>query len=258
MIYRVMAFKLNRYRRKNLFWIYLLIAAFILFFSCKKEKNIIIEPINFNPLITYGIVKDQDGNAYKTVNIGNKVWMAENLRTTKFNDNKTIPLVKDSTAWSNLITPGYCCYDNDAETYLSLYGALYNWYAVNAGKLCPAGWHVPSDEEWITLRTYLGGEELAGGKMKESGISHWQSPNAGATNQSGFTAIPGGMRGIVGTGNEWKFGGLGTYCSWWSATRLSSEPFSLIFGFRIHTDYSRLFRNEFYMTDGVNVRCIKD
>jgi uncharacterized protein (TIGR02145 family) len=205
MIYRVMAFKLNRYRRENLFWIYLLIAAFILFFSCKKEKNIIIEPINFNPLITYGIVKDQDGNAYKTVNIGNQVWMAENLRTTKFNDNKTIPLVKDSTAWSNLITPGYCCYDNDAETYLSLYGALYNWYAVNTGKLCPEGWHVPSDEEWITLRTYLGGEELAGGKMKESGISHWQSPNAGATNQSGFTAIPGGVRGIVGTGNEiWR------------------------------------------------------
>lgn len=253
-----MAFKLNRCRRDYLYWIYLPITVFTLFFSCKKEKDIVIEPINFNPMIAYGIVNDQDGNAYKTVIIGTQDWMAENLRTTRFNDNTTIPLVKDSTAWSKLITHAYCWYENDATTQQSIYGALYNWYAVNTDKLCPVGWHVPSDEEWITLRTYLGGEEIAGGKLKESGISHWQSPNTGATNQSGFTALPGGVRGIVGTGNMGKFGGRGTYSSWWSTTRISSEPLSQIFGFRIHADYSRLFRSEFYVTDGVTVRCIKD
>jgi uncharacterized protein (TIGR02145 family) len=253
-----MSVKLNRYRKDDLYWLYPLIAVFILFFSCNKERDVVVEPINFNPLISYGTVNDQDGNTYKTVIIGTQVWMAENLRTTRFNDDTPIPLVKGSTEWSKLMTPGYCWYENDAAAERNIYGALYNWYAVSTDRLCPEGWHVPSDKEWIILRIYLGYEELAGGNMKETGISHWQSPNAGATNQSGFTALPAGVRGIVGTGNEGKFGGRGIYCSWWSTTRLSSEPLSLIFGFRIHTDYPRLFRNEFYVTDGINVRCIKD
>ncbi|MDP4224265.1 MAG: FISUMP domain-containing protein, partial [Bacteroidota bacterium] len=108
------------------------------------------------------------------------------------------------------------------------------------------------------LRSYLGGEDVAGGKLKESGTSHWQKPNAGATNESGFTALPGGSRGIVGTGNKGKFGGQGVVCYWWSVTGISAEPFSQIFGFCINKDYSRLFRNEFYFTDGISIRCLKD
>jgi uncharacterized protein (TIGR02145 family) len=253
-----MAFLFKNIKMTNVIWLYPLIIVLILIFSCNKENDTVISDINFNPAITYSKLTDQDGNTYKIVTIGTQVWMAENLKTTRCNDNTPIPLVADSVKWISLNTPGYCWYDNDANANRATYGALYNWYAINTGKLCPKGWHVPSNEEWITLRTYLGGEEIAGGKMKETGTSHWQSPNAGASNQSGFTALPGGVRGIVGTGNKGKFGGQGTNCSWWSTTRLNSEPFSLIFGFWIYTNSSRIFRSEFYVTDGVNVRCIKD
>jgi uncharacterized protein (TIGR02145 family) len=228
----------------------------LLLAGCEKEDK--VDPILFNPSITYGSLSDLDGNSYRTVTIGSQVWMAENLRTTRFNDNETIPMVKDSTAWNKLTTPAFCWYINDNSSLQKIYGALYNWFTVNSGKLCPAGWHVPSDREWIELRTYLGGEDLAGGKLKESGTSHWQSPNAGATNESGFTALPSGMRGMVAAGKQGRFEGRGTDCSWWSTTRINTETFSLIFGLWINTGYSRIFRREFYENDGTAVRCIKD
>ena len=245
-------------KMKNRIWLYPLITVFILNVSCNKEKDVVIAPINFNPTITYGSTTDQDGNTYKTVTIGTQVWMAENLKTTKCIDNTSIPQVTDNTEWINLNTPGYCWYNNDADANRAIYGALYNWHAVNTDKLCPTGWHIPSNAEWITLRTYLGGEDIAGGKLKETGVSHWQIPDAGATNESGFTALPGGGRASIGIGFEGKFGGQGIDCSWWSTTRLNSEPSSPIWGFRIHTDNSRLYRSEFYVRDGVNVRCLKD
>jgi uncharacterized protein (TIGR02145 family) len=201
---------------------------------------------------------DQDRNTYKTVTIDTQVWMAENLRTTRFSDNITIPQITDNAEWINADSPAYCWYDNDADANKSIYGALYNWHAVNTGRLCPTGWHVPSDEEWLTLRKYLGGEDFAGGKLKESGISHWQNPNEGATNESGFTALPGGGRLCVGIGNEGNFSGKGTICSWWSATKLNSEPSSPAYGYRINSNYPRLFHSGFYIRDGFNVRCIKD
>jgi len=138
------------------------------------------DEIIFNPSLTYGEVSDIDGNYYKTIQIGSQIWMAENLKTTRYNDGSNIPLVTDNTAWSNLTTPGYCWYNNDAATYKNVYGALYNWYAVNTGKLCPSGWHVPSEYEWTLLVNYLGGVYAAGGKLKETGTTHWYSPNAGA------------------------------------------------------------------------------
>ncbi len=106
---------------------------------------------------TPGAVTYVDGNVYNIVIIGTHVWMKENLKTTKYNDGSNIPLVIDSTTWVNLTTPGYCWYNNDATSHKNTYGALYNWYAVNTGKLCPAGWYVPSDTEWQTLMNYLGG-----------------------------------------------------------------------------------------------------
>jgi uncharacterized protein (TIGR02145 family) len=236
-------------KTKNKMWLYLLLllGLVLILNNCKKTQE-----------NTSGSITDKDGNVYTSVTIGTQVWMVQNLKTTKLNDGNPIPDIIDNIAWLSLTTPAYCWYNNDASTYKKDYGALYNWYTVKTGKLCPSGWHVPSNEEWITLRTYLGGEAIAGGKLKESGTSHWQSPNTGATNESGFTALPGGGRRNVGSGNEGKFDGQGIDCSWWSTTRLNSEPFSPIYGFWIQINYSRLFRSEFYVNDGVNVRCIKN
>ena len=132
----------------------------------------------------YPSVNDVDGNTYNVVAIGTQVWMAENLKTTKYKNGTAIPLITDLTAWMSLTTPGYCWYD-------ATYGALYNFYTLSTGSLCPTGWHIPSDAEWTTLTDYLGGETVAGGKLKETGTAHWTTPNSGATNAFGFKGLPG-------------------------------------------------------------------
>jgi uncharacterized protein (TIGR02145 family) len=163
-------------------------------------------------IVTVSTLTDPDGNAYTTVTIGTQVWTIENLKATKYNDGVAIPLVTDGSAWAGLTTPGYCWYANDIANEAT-YGALYNWYAVNTGRLAPAGWHVPNEADWTTLSTYLGGQAVAGGKIKEVGLSHWLSPNTGATNSSGFLALPGGYRDEVGGFLFQKTGG-----TWWSGT----------------------------------------
>jgi uncharacterized protein (TIGR02145 family) len=195
-------------------------------------------------------VTDNDGNVYNTVTIGTQTWMAENLKTTKYNDNTSIPLVTDNTAWAALTTSGYCWYNNDAATYKATYGALYNWYTVNTGKLCPTGWHVPTDAEWTTLTTYLGGESIAGGKLKATGTTYWASPNTGATNESGFTALPGGYR--YGNGTCFSIGGYGI---WWSSTEYSAT-----YAWYRAVSYDDADVNRFsdYKQDGLSVRCLRD
>ena len=193
---------------------------------------------------------DYDGNTYNTVWIGNQLWMAENLKTTKYNDGMDIPLVTDGAAWSNLTTPGYCWYDNDEATYGDTYGALYNWYTVETGNLCPAGWHVPTDAELTTLTTYLGGESVAGGKLKETGTTHWNSPNTGATNESGFTALPGGNRHTSGT-----FSTIGSNGSWWSSTESTASH--AWYRTMTSTDAS-ITRYDPYKKFGFSVRCVRD
>jgi len=163
-----------------------------------------IEPISKDTVVT-----DVDGNVYNTVTIGSQVWLAENLKTTKYNDGTPIPLVKDSIEWSNLSTPGYCWYSNDSVSYAQTYGAMYNWYTLETGNLCPTGWRIPSEEDWGKLIEYLG--DKAGGKLKETGTTHWKSPNTGATNSSGFTALPGGVRRYDGI-----FGLIEEYANWWT------------------------------------------
>jgi uncharacterized protein (TIGR02145 family) len=160
-------------------------------------------------------VSDADGNDYKTVAIGAQVWMTENLKTTKYNDGTAIPLVTNHTAWNNLTTDGYCWYSNDATTYKDTYGALYNWYVVQTGKICPTGWHVPTEGEWQTLATYLGGAGIAGRKLKETGTAHWGIYNVSATNETGFTALPGGYRfcDFYETFND-----IGLAGYWWSSS----------------------------------------
>lgn len=182
--------------RKKSIWSYpfilIIILLIVLLNSCKKDEN--NQTILFNPNLSYGTITDQDGNTYKTIKIGTQTWMAENLKTTKYNDGTAIPLVTDSTDWGKLTTPGYCWYDNDIGKYKTAYGALYNWYTVNSGKLCPTGWHVPSNSDWTILENYLGSITVAGGMIKETGTIHWESPNANASNESGFTALPAGNR----------------------------------------------------------------
>ena len=138
-------------------------------------------------------VTDIDGNVYKTITIGAQVWMKENLKVTKLNDGTAIELVINDDDWGISTSPGYCWYDNDVNN-KNLYGGLYNGYCVITGKLCPTGWHVPTDSEWTELSDYLGGDDVAGGKMKETGTTHWLSPNTDANNESGFTGLPGGYR----------------------------------------------------------------
>jgi len=167
----------------------------------------------FATLASGGTVTDYEGNVYQTITIGTQTWMAENLKSTTYNDGTPIPFVTDGTAWGALSTPAYCWNNNDEASYKNLYGALYNWHSVNTGKLCPTGWHIPTDTEWTTLTTFLGGVS-AGGKLKETGTTHWSSPNTGATNESGFTALPGGHRsGISGA-----FTDVGNDCYLSSAT----------------------------------------
>lgn len=200
--------------------------------------------------IDFGTLQDIEGNSYKTVIIGDQTWMAENLKTTKFNDNSNIPNVTDYNAWSSLTTPGYCWYNNDEITYKVPYGGLYNWFAVNSNKLCPSGWHVPSDSEWTSLTDYLGGVDVAGGKLKETGTTNWKEPNAGATNESGFTALPGGI--CAGGGAFYNVHG---YSAYWSSTAYSTNYAWFRY---IYYHYSNVNREYTERRVGLSVRCIKD
>jgi uncharacterized protein (TIGR02145 family) len=205
--------------------------------------------IVFNPNITYGSITDIDGNTYKTVTIGTQTWMAENLKVTKYNDGIAIPNVTDNTAWRELTTGALCDYGNtpsNSETY----GKLYNWHAVNTGKLCPTGWHVPSDAEWTELTDYLGGTSVAGDKLKETGTTHWNNLNTGATNETGFTALPGGNRLYNGT-----FLGIGGNGYWWSATE---DDASGAWYRDMTYDYSDVYRNYLLKELGLSVRCLRD
>ncbi|MGA1978532.1 MAG: fibrobacter succinogenes major paralogous domain-containing protein [Bacteroidales bacterium] len=195
-------------------------------------------------------VKDADGNTYNSVIIGAQAWMSENLRTTKLNDGTAIPLVTDNTAWSALNTPAFSWYGNDAEANKEKFGALYNWYTVSTNKLCPKGWHVPADAELTALTAFLGGESVAGGKLRESGTAHWQSPNAGATNSSDFSALPGGYRNNKGT-----FANIGFFASWWSSTENAPVASWAITTGCGNSNVIRLFSLK---KNGYSVRCVKD
>jgi len=189
---------------------------------------------------------DIEGNVYETVVIGTQVWMAENLRTTHLNDGTEIPLVESDTAWANLKTPGYCWY-GDYKAFFKLihYGALYNFQAVATRKLCPAGWHVPDTDEWYTLINYLGNEN-AGGKMKATGTRDWLQPNTGATNESGFKALPGGSRNAYYKDYQ---GFRGSAMFWHSNT---SDAM------RVTYNSSSVIHGTPDRNAGVSVRCIKD
>jgi uncharacterized protein (TIGR02145 family) len=193
-----------------------------------------------------GFTQDIEGNIYRTVTIGSQIWMADNLKTTRYNDNSPIPYIPDYNEWSILTGGAYCWYDT-AFAYKREFGAVYNWFAVNTNKLCPSGWHVPDEMDWDSLSDYLGGESIAGGKMMEPGLSHWQNFHDG-TNESGFTAIPAGYPGGE-TGNT-DLGAL-----WWSST--SSDGVDAWNRYVINWSVN-LWRDSHNKKHGHSIRCLKD
>jgi uncharacterized protein (TIGR02145 family)/uncharacterized repeat protein (TIGR02543 family) len=197
------------------------------------------------------IITDIDGNIYTEVTIGTQVWLVENLKTTRYRDGTAIARVTDPAEWEALSTTGYCWYNNDSSMYNADYGILYNWYAVSdARQIAPAGWHIPTDAEWSTIEAYLGGSSVAGGKLKEAGTAHWNSPNTGATNESGFSAFPGGYRFVDG-----PFYSVGSLGNWWSATEYGAADA----WFRgLLYNYSDLYRSDGNKGLGFSVRCVRD
>jgi uncharacterized protein (TIGR02145 family) len=217
--------------------------------SCKKKDNSTPSPAS-------NTITDIDGNVYHTVSIGTQVWTVENLKTTRYNNGVSIPLVSDNTAWGTLVTPGYCWMNNDIN-YKSTYGALYNWYVVNTGKLAPAGWHVPSDAEWTLLTNFLGGLSVAGGKMKSTGTIEaatglWYSPNTDATNESGFSGLPGSVRD---NGGPFLLINIGDFGNWWSSTQINATD---AWAIRLNNYDGAVYRSDWGTSPGFSVRCVKD
>jgi uncharacterized protein (TIGR02145 family) len=185
---------------------------------------------------------------YPTVFIGTQYWMEKNLEVTHYRNGDMIPNVSDPTAWEGLTTGAWCYYNNDSE---SGYGKLYNWYAVNDPRgLAPTGWHVPSHAEWTTLSTYLGGTTVAGGAMKETGTTHWTSPNTDATNSSGFSGLPGGYRYVDG-----EFFQIGRRVFWWSSTEYNTEKAWLRF---LDSSDGKVIVSLTPKLSGFSVRCLRD
>jgi uncharacterized protein (TIGR02145 family) len=208
--------------------------------GCKKDE----EPTDE--------ITDKDGNVYTSVTIGTQVWLVENLKSTRYSNGDligtTTPATKDV---SGELSPKYQWAYEGNESYVVDYGRLYTWYAVTDSRnVCPTGWHVPDNNDWTTLGTFLGGVNIAGGKLKEVGTIHWTTPNAGATNETGFTALPGGLRNYNGA---YMFVGINGF--WWSSTEYSS---SNALNWDMEFQFIGLFWNYNLKSYGFSVRCLRD
>lgn len=197
-------------------------------------------------------VSDNDGNSYATIKIGNQEWMAENLKTTKYSNGSSITYPGTNiSAWQSNTNGAYAWYNNDMGTYKTDYGALYNWYAVNNPVgLCPTGWHIPSRAEFDELAAALGGSSVAGGKMKQIGLTYWLSPNEGATNESGFTGRGHGNRTTSGS-----FDNLKTYGEYWT---LNEQDASTAWAYYLRHNYQDIGNINEWKENGFAVRCVKD
>jgi uncharacterized protein (TIGR02145 family) len=212
-----------------------IVSLLVLLVSCNKNDD-------------SGTVTDADGNKYKTVVVGDHVWMAENLRTTSFQDGTAINLITDNTVWS-YSSAAYCWYGNDQSTNED-FGVLYNYYAVVDSKnLCPDGWHIPSSEEWATLIDFAGGSSIAGSKLKENGTKHWFAPNS-SENSYHFSVLGGGLRDQYGI-----FDNLGENCFFWTSTAYSTDKAWYIV---LYNNTSSALNNYWSKYAGFSVRCVKD
>lgn len=204
---------------------------------------------SFTTTATSQTVTDIDGNYYDTVHIGNQIWFKQNLKTTRYRNGGSIPHVVGKTEWIALGTGAWCNYDNDVANN-AIYGKLYNWFSTLGDTLCPTGWHVPSDTDMTILTDYLGGGNVAGGKMKSVGTVLWQSPNTGATNESGFSALSGGFRDF--DGNFYNIRGIAVF---WSATEFDGD---FAWFRKLITDSGNVDRSLSFQSFGASVRCLKD
>jgi len=208
-----------------------------------------------NPDLTYGSMTDQEGNVYKTIVIGTQEWMAENLNTSIYRNGDTIATGLDDLTWSITTSGAWAYYSNEASNACP-YGKLYNWYTcMDSRGLCPVGWHVPSDGEWTVLTDFLGGEAVAGGKMKttgtvEAGTGLWNAPNTVATNSSGFSSTPSGDRY-----NDGIFYNVGNVAYWWSSSEIDAN---LSWGRGLNVLSESISRFEDYTVAGFSVRCLRD
>jgi uncharacterized protein (TIGR02145 family) len=226
------------------FWVYqftLLGLVFFLAHSCKKDES--ENGIKYNPHLTYGTVTDIDLNVYKTIAIGSQIWMAENLKVTHFRNGDPIPETRSLEFESSGV---WYLFDNFND-YAKIFGRLYNEYAaIDSLNVAPIGWHVATDTDWTLLTEFLGGEKVAGSKLKEVGNGHWNSTNTNATNESGFTALPGGFY-------SWRFVGTGQYSAYWSPSGNLSGCNRFISG-----DSDSLGRILVNHSSGLSIRCVKD
>ncbi len=199
------------------------------------------------------IVKDADGNLYHTIIVGTQVWMAENLKSTKYNDGTPIPFVTDPKEWESLYTPGYCWYNNDEAASKKTYGALYNWYTVSTGKLCPDGWHVPADSEFGKITTLMGIAQRSStiypqGNSEADGTALWINTD-GTINKSGFISFAGGSRNYDGSYSK-----PGSYCHWWASAEWNQCG---VWGHFISFGHGSV-NSYVAMRDGYSVRCMKN
>ncbi|MCX6161104.1 MAG: fibrobacter succinogenes major paralogous domain-containing protein [Ignavibacteriae bacterium] len=219
----------------------------------KKTNKVLLAILSVVMLSAFGFIKseaqvtDKDGNVYKTVTIGTQEWTSENLNVEHYRNGDLIPQVQNKKEWLNLTTGAWCYYNNDSANGKT-YGKLYNWFAVNDSRgLAPEGWHIPSDTEWTILTDFLGG--AVGGKLKATTL--WQSPNTEATNESGFTGLPGGGRGSNG-----RFDFIGKFCFFWSASEdVNGTKWNRNLRYN-RSDVGRDGGN--YEKDGLSVRCVRD
>jgi uncharacterized protein (TIGR02145 family) len=230
-----------------------------------------ISPILFNPNLTYGTMADIDGNVYRTIQIGTHTWMAENLRTSKYNDGTPIPNITDNNKWASLCvkdtdyltsygdykTSGaYCWYNNDSATYEQVYGKLYNCGTVATGKLCPTGWHVPDRSEWHFICYKISNEEpygLYGEELMETGTTHWFNPDISGTNETGFTALPGGSRDSTGT-----FHGINQRGCFWTSSGRIYPAMGFYQDIYYYSWLGTPMHHLRYQVEGLSIRCLKD
>ncbi|MDT8412137.1 MAG: FISUMP domain-containing protein [Vicingaceae bacterium] len=225
-----------------------------------KNFNLLSLIILICPSFIAQTITDADGNVYNTITIGNQLWMNENLKTTKYSDGTIIPNITSSSVWGNLDSGAYCDYNNDPNI-SAIYGKLYNWYAAtDSNNICPTGWHVPTDSDWNKLIFHLdpgadttatGTQSLSvGGKLKEIDTTHWSNPNTGAINSTGFTALPGGYRMIIGSYDWINYHGF-----WWSSTEFSVDRAwyrSLVY------NSNGISRFDHWKNNGFSIRCVCD
>lgn len=238
-------------KRTHYFYLSLLISLLIIT-SCSRDEE--------SPVINYAgptVIKDGDGNVYNSITIGEQTWLDKNLKTTSFNDGEPIAEVTDDTEWKETQSPAYCWYDNNEAEYKDVTGSLYNYFVVESGKICPVGWHVPSQEEWKTLLDYLGDD--AANQLKDANSNLWKV-KGNATNSTGFSGLPGGQRSNEGEFRDFRERGI-----WWiSGKEILGLSEFIYYMEMIHSpcDGNKIREGaagyEYLNNTGFSIRCIKN